>query len=144
MSPRLEFVALAAAEGADVRGLCRRYGISPETAYKWIARHEAGGPEALADRPRRPVHPPGRCPEPIEAGVLRLRDAHPAWGGRKLRARLTALGHGGVPAAATAGSTPSGPPPTAPSCGSSTTPPTGSGRWTSRATSPPRRAAATR
>jgi transposase InsO family protein len=100
MSLRLEFVALAAAEGANVRELCRRYGISPKTAYKWIARHRAGGPEALADRSRRPAGSPGRCPEPIEAEVLRLRDAHPAWGGRKLRARLIAAGRD-APAAST-------------------------------------------
>src|SRR5512135_2202782 len=100
MSLRLEFVALATAEGANVRELCRRYSISPKTAYKWITRHQAGGPAALADRARRPACSPGRCPEPIEAEVLRLRDAHPAWGGRKLRARLIALGHD-APAAST-------------------------------------------
>lgn len=151
MSLRLEFVALATAEGANVRELCRRYGISPKTAYKWIARHRAGGPAPLADRSRRPVRSPGRCPEPIEAEVLRLRDAHPTWGGRKLRARLIALDHDARPpapsppsSAAAAGSTPGGPPPTHRSSGSSTMPPIGSGRWTSRGTSPPPRAAATR
>jgi transposase InsO family protein len=101
MSLRLEFVTMAAAEGASIRDLCRRYGISPKTAYKWIARHRAAGPDALADRSRRPAHAPGRCPEPIEAAVLRLRDDHPAWGGRKLRARLIATGPPDVPAAST-------------------------------------------
>src|SRR3954468_363386 len=88
VSLRLEFVTLAAADGANIRELCRRYGVSPQAAYKWIARFRAGGVDALADRPRRPASPPGRIPEPVEAEVLRLRDAHPAWGGRKLRARL--------------------------------------------------------
>jgi transposase InsO family protein len=101
VSLRLEFVTLAAVEGANVRELCRRYGISPQTAYKWIDRHRQGGPAALADRPRRPASSPCRCVEAIEAEVLRLRDEHPAWGGRKLRARLLALGHAGVPAAST-------------------------------------------
>lgn len=101
MSLRLEFVTLAAADGANVRELCRRYGVSPKTAYKWIARHRAGGPAALGDRPRRPSASPGRTPGAVEAEVLRLRDEHPAWGGRKLRARLIALGRGGVPAAST-------------------------------------------
>jgi transposase InsO family protein len=101
VSLRLEFVTLALAEGANVRELCRRYGVSPQTAYKWIARFRAGGPSALADRSRRPALSPRRCPEPLEAEVLRLRDAHPAWGGRKLRARLIATGHAGVPAAST-------------------------------------------
>jgi transposase InsO family protein len=101
VSLRLEFVTLAAADGANVRELCRRYGVSPQTAYKWIDRFRAGGAAALADRPRRPAGSPRRCPEPIEAEVLRLRDEHPAWGGRKLRGRLIALGRAAVPAAST-------------------------------------------
>jgi transposase InsO family protein len=120
VSLRLEFVTLATAEGANVRELCRRYRISPPTAYKWIGRFRAGGPAALADGPRRPTSSPDRTPAPIEAAVLRLRDAHPAWGGRKLRARLQALGHAAVPAASTItailrrhGRRPSAPTPTA-------------------------------
>jgi transposase InsO family protein len=101
VSLRLEFVTLAAAEGANVRELCRRYGVSPETGYKWIARHREGGAAALANRPRRPVRSPDRTAEPVEAAVLGLRDDHPAWGGRKLRARLIATGHADVPAAST-------------------------------------------
>jgi transposase InsO family protein len=101
MSSRLEFVTLACSEGANVRELCRRYQISPKTAYKWIGRHRAGGPAALVDRPRRPVSSPARCANTIEAEVLRLRDKHPAWGGRKLRARLITLGQADVPAAST-------------------------------------------
>lgn len=101
VSLRLEFVTLAAAEGANLRQLCRRYGISRQTAYKWIDRHRQGGPAALADRSRRPASCPSRCVVAVEAQVLRLRDEHPAWGGRKLRARLLALRHAGVPAAST-------------------------------------------
>ena len=74
MSLRLEFVTLAAVEGANVRELCRRYGVSPKTAYKWIARHRESGAGALADRSRRPATSPDRCPEALEAAVLRLRD----------------------------------------------------------------------
>lgn len=101
MSLKVEFVTLAIAEGANVRQLCRRFGISSKSAYKWIARHRVGGLDALADRPRRPATSPARSSESIEAEVLRLRDGHPAWGGRKLRARLMALGLQGVPAAST-------------------------------------------
>ena len=38
---------------------------------------------------------------PTEQAVLELRGQHPAWGGRKLRARLRALGQADVPAAST-------------------------------------------
>jgi transposase InsO family protein len=101
VSRRLEFVTLAAVEGANIRELCRRYGISPQAGYKWIDRFRDGGAAALADRSRRPTGSPRRCPKPIEDEVLQLRDAHPAWGGRKLRARLIALEHDAVPAAST-------------------------------------------
>jgi len=100
MSLRTEFVTLAAADGANVRQLCGRFGISPKTAYKWLARHAAGGPAGLADRSRRPHATPAATPPEVERAVLALRDQHPAWGGRKLRRRLLDLGHP-APAAST-------------------------------------------
>ena len=104
MSLRLEFVTLAAADGANVRQLCRRFGISPKTGYKWLARYRAGGAAGLADRSRRPAATPGATPAAVERAVLDLRDRHPAWGGRKLRRRLLDAGPlapAAVPAAST-------------------------------------------
>jgi transposase InsO family protein len=101
VSLRLEFVTLASAEGANVREQCRRFGISPTTGYKLLARYRAAGPAGLADRSRRPRASPGRTPPAVEAAVLALRDAHPAWGPRKLRRRLLDLGHGAVPGPST-------------------------------------------
>jgi transposase InsO family protein len=88
VSLRAEFVALAQHEGANVRALCRRFGISPPTAYKWVRRYEQAGMAGLQDRSRRPHRSPARTPANVEAVVVGLRDAHPAWGGRKLAARL--------------------------------------------------------
>ena len=101
MSQRREFVALAGAEGANVSELCRRFSISRRVAYKWINRHRVEGAAGLADRSRRPRRSPGQTPEAVEAKVLELRSAHPAWGGRKLRRRLVDLGQEAVPAAST-------------------------------------------
>jgi transposase InsO family protein len=101
VSLRCEFVALAAAEGANLRELCRRFGISPKTGYKWLARHRAAGPAGLADRSRRPRSCPHATAADAEAAVLGLRDQHPAWGGRKLRRRLLDLGHAAVPSPST-------------------------------------------
>jgi transposase InsO family protein len=101
MSLRTEFVALAVQPGANIALLARRFGISRKTAYKWLGRAAAGGPDPLADRSRRPHTAPARTAEPLEVLVLQLRDRHPAWGGRKLRARLRALGQPDVPAAST-------------------------------------------
>ncbi|WP_338284199.1 helix-turn-helix domain-containing protein, partial [Sinorhizobium sp. KGO-5] len=38
MGERQEFVRLALAEGANRRELCRRFGISADVGYKWLAR----------------------------------------------------------------------------------------------------------
>lgn len=83
MDQRREFVALAAQEGANRRQLCRRFGISAQTGYKWLARWREGD-TTLADRPRRPQVSPGRSSEVAERRILKVRDAHPAWGARKI------------------------------------------------------------
>lgn len=83
MDQRREFVRLALQEGANRRELCRRFDIHPDTGYKWLARL-GGGDSSLADRSRRPHVSPSRTSDEVEGRVLRLRDAHPAWGARKL------------------------------------------------------------
>src|SRR6185503_8078622 len=80
---RGEFVRLAMQEGANRRALCRRFGIHPATGYKWLGRWKAGE-AALADGSRRPHTSPTRSGAEVEAQVLRVRDAHPAWGARKI------------------------------------------------------------
>jgi len=101
MSERREFVDLAMQEGANIRELCRRFGISPPTGYKWRERFEAEGVGGLEDRSRRPHGSPGRTPVEVEEAVLAERDRHPAWGPRKLRARLPQGGSVRVPSAST-------------------------------------------
>jgi transposase InsO family protein len=95
---RGEFCRLAGLEGANVSVLCARFGISRQTGYVWLARYGAGAP--LTDRSRRPEHSPGRSSAAVEAAVLELRDAHPAWGARKIVRRLHDLGQA-APAAST-------------------------------------------
>jgi len=101
MSQRREFVMLARAEGANISELCRRFGISRRVGYKWLVRYAAEGVAGLADRSRRPRGSPGQTPEAVETRVLELREAHPAWGGRKLRRRLLDLGAERVPVPST-------------------------------------------
>lgn len=79
MEQRAEFVRLARLEGANRRELCRRFGIHPSTGYKWLSREGD-----FADRSRRPHASPSRTDATTQGHILRLRDAHPAWGARKL------------------------------------------------------------
>lgn len=83
MGERSEFVRLAMMEGANRRELCRRFGISADVGYKWLARWRAGDLE-LEDRSRRPHESPHRSSAELEARVLAVREAHPAWGARKI------------------------------------------------------------
>jgi transposase InsO family protein len=101
VSLRKEFVMLASLSGTNKRELCRRYGISPKTGYKWLSRYQAGEESSLEDKCRKPLTSPLRTSAQMEDIILALRDTHPAWGGRKLRARLNALGHEGIPASST-------------------------------------------
>lgn len=101
MSLREEFVSLATHDGTDISELCRRYGISRKTGYKWLGRYQGEGREGLRDRSRRPKHSPNRTPSPMEEAVLKIRERHPAWGGRKIRRRLQDMGETDVPSAST-------------------------------------------
>ncbi len=100
MSQRLEFVVLASEAGLAFSELCRRYGVSRKTGYKWMKRYKAGGKEALEDRSRRPRRSPGQVDPAIAGAVIALR-RETTWGGLKLRQRLQMLGHARVPAAST-------------------------------------------
>jgi transposase InsO family protein len=101
MSLRSELVLLAQQPDANVALLAQRFGVSRKTAYKWIQRFAAGGTTAWADRSRKPQASPARTADAVEQLVLQLRAEHPAWGGRKLRARLLSLGQADVPAPST-------------------------------------------
>jgi transposase InsO family protein len=101
MDARSEFVMLALEEGANVRQLCRRFGISPTTGYKWLERWRAAGTSGLQEQSRRPQRSPARTVGAIEDAVLSIRAEHPAWGGRKIARRLRDLGREAVPAPST-------------------------------------------
>ena len=96
MSLREEFVTLARQEGANRRELCRRFGISAQTGYKWLARFAQQGAAGLADRSRSPLHSPAATQSSLQQAALALRREHPAWGGRKIARRLQDLGLGSL------------------------------------------------
>jgi len=91
MDQRKEFIRLFQQLDVNRRELCRRFGISPKVAYKWLARATAADAteeDWARDRSRRPHVSPARSAEAIETAVLGIRDRHPTWGARKIRRRL--------------------------------------------------------
>ena len=84
MSLRIEFVREALLEGVNVSALCRRDGIGRTMAYKLMKRFAQSGEAGLAGLSRKPHSSPRSSAAPVEAAVLSVRKAHPAWGGRKI------------------------------------------------------------
>jgi transposase InsO family protein len=85
--------------------LCRIYGVTRKTGYKWVERYEAWGMDGLRDLSRAPDCHPNEIAEEVEEEVLALRGKHPFWGARKIRAWLVQA-HGGaeMPVVSTIGS----------------------------------------
>jgi transposase InsO family protein len=101
MSERREFVQLAMTEDVNMRCMCRRFGISAKTGYKWLNRYGKSGESGLQDCSRRPHHSPYRTTPSMEQAVLKVREAHPAWGGRKIRTWLNGKGYQPLPSPST-------------------------------------------
>jgi transposase InsO family protein len=98
---RQEFVRIARQHTLPFRQLCARFEISPPTGYKWLERAATEAADWAQDRSRRPGQFPTQTDPTIEAKVVELRRAHPAWGGRKLQACLKADGVTPLPAPST-------------------------------------------
>jgi transposase InsO family protein len=97
MSFRKEIMLLANEPDVNIRELGRRFKVSSKTIYKWLKRYIQNGDEGLRDRSRRPHQSPKRSGKDIEFKVLKVRESHPAWGARKIGARLKAIGERAIP-----------------------------------------------
>ena len=64
MDERAQFVFEATHSDLSFAELCRRYGISRPTGYKWMHRYRAVGLPGMADR----SHRPHSCPHAIPSG----------------------------------------------------------------------------
>jgi transposase-like protein len=98
---RRTFVTLALSPDSNIRELCRRFNISPNTGYQTLERYRAEGDKELQDRSRTPHRSPLRCSKAIEAAVLSVHENEPTWGGRKIAKHLRLSGHAAIPAPST-------------------------------------------
>jgi transposase InsO family protein len=103
MDERTQFIAACLLAEESMSALCRGFGISRKSGYKWLARYEAGGPPALVDRSHAPHRQPAAVPAGLARAILAGRAKHPQWGPRKLRAWLAQRGDGPWPAPSTIG-----------------------------------------
>lgn len=96
---RKEFTQRVLAKDKSMAALCREYGISRPTGYKWLKRFQQG--EALNDRSRKPFHTPNRIHKETEDLIIAARKKEPAIGAAKIKRMLQNAGNTGLPCMST-------------------------------------------
>jgi putative transposase len=85
---RMRFVIAVEEQEEAFSALCRQFGVSRRTGYKWLERYQEAGVEGLRDRSRAPLHHPQTIGKEIAERCLGVRRVHPTWGPLKVRAFL--------------------------------------------------------
>lgn len=84
MDERMKFVGRLL-EGEKMAELCREFGISRKTGYKFFQRYKDVGILGLTDRARRPMRYANQLPTQLKAEILRIKRDKPSWGAPKIR-----------------------------------------------------------
>jgi transposase len=76
------------ANGHNAAAVCRKFGISRTTFYRWLPRYQAGGP--LRERSRRPHRTRAQqWPEAMILALIELTMSHSEWGRDRLHSALS-------------------------------------------------------
>ena len=67
--------------------LCREFGISRKTGYKFFDRYQQSGVQGVTDRADVPFGMPTNFPQ-VENYILNVKREPASWGARKIRERL--------------------------------------------------------
>jgi len=70
----------------NFRALCKEFGISAKTGYKWRERFIQEGLSGMEEESRRPKSSPRGLGEGVVCDMIRIKQKHRAWGPRKIRA----------------------------------------------------------
>ena len=85
---RMRFVTAAEAGQETMTTLCRRFGLSRKTGYKWLARYRLEGMDGLIELLRAPHTHPQLVTAAVAERCLAVRRTHRSWGPVKVRAWL--------------------------------------------------------
>lgn len=89
---RLNLLLEAERSGETVAEICRRFGVSRDSYYRYRRRYLAEGRAGLEDGSRRPKSSPAQIDPALEAEIRGMRMDHPRWGARRIRAELARRG----------------------------------------------------
>ncbi len=89
MDEKTRFIAAVLAAEESMTELCAEFGISRKTGYKWLQRYRARGPAGLYELSRAPQRVPWAITNAQAEAIVGVRRAHPSWGPKKLRVKLS-------------------------------------------------------
>jgi len=84
MDERIKFIARILS-GEQMSSLCKEFGISRVTGYKFYNRYKKHGIRGLFNQSRAPHKRPNQIPFEIEQLIVRLKKEKPYWGAPKIR-----------------------------------------------------------
>lgn len=89
MIQREEFIREMLAAEMPFKHLCAKFGISEKTGHKWKKRFYESGKQGLNEQNRAPNNHPNSLPEDVIISIIKLREAHPYWGAKKVQELLS-------------------------------------------------------
>ena len=95
---RNEFIMEATCTN-NFSSLCREFGITRRTGYKWLER--AANNQALSDQSHARRNITNKTPQDTEQLILSLRRENPGWGAKTLRKVLSNQGYDDLPSVKT-------------------------------------------
>jgi putative transposase len=88
-SEKLEIIRLVEQSHLPARRTLQTLGILPSRFYRWYDRYQAGGPEALEDKPSKPNRVWNKIPDTIRDKLVELALDEPDLSPRELATRFT-------------------------------------------------------
>ena len=88
-SEKLEIIRLVEQSHLPARRTLQTIGILSSTFYRWYARFQTGGPEALEDKPSKPDRVWNRIPDEVRERIIAMALDVPELSPRELATRFT-------------------------------------------------------
>lgn len=85
MEEKKAFILRAFDRNENFSQLCKEFGISTKTGYKWKERFKADGLAGLSEKSRRPNKHSQQLSEEIICKIVRIKTTKPNWGAPKIR-----------------------------------------------------------
>lgn len=90
MDQRKLFCEAILSEELNMSEACRQFEISRPTGYLWLNRYRTEGVKGLSNQSSARLTQTNQTPRKIEKQILNLKYKYPAWGPKKIHAKLKA------------------------------------------------------